>query len=438
MLQHGLTPVGFAYPGGRFNATLEGIVKSCGYGNGRSAGSLSPTGPTYAETLAPKDWFATRAYAPGGQIALTNMENLVSGAAAHGGGWSQIVIGKVCSQSLDSANYTTCTASSGWIDLADLNSFLDWIALAGQTGGAPATTVLSTTAATVGPADSAAPITTVSCNGSACASTPYPDVVSVALAATDVGSGVASTHYTTDGSDPTPTSPTYTGPFNVNGNTSTTTVNFRSFDYAGNVEATNTQVIQAPTDTAAPTTSISCNGSACASTDYVASVTIALSATDTGGSGVAATYYTTDGSTPTAASTKYTASFTLNTPGTTSVQFFSVDNSGNAEPVQSQQVKIVAVPTRVTLTFDNGSLSQYDLGYQQALQPHGANATFFVSTGTIGVSGNSMTWAQLATLSGAGNDIGGKTVSSTDLTTDPNPTAQVCNDRAALVQHGLS
>ena len=39
--------------------------------------------------------------------------------------------------------------------------------------------------------------------------------VTVTLAATDTGSGVASTHYTTDGSTPTLASPTYTGPFPV-------------------------------------------------------------------------------------------------------------------------------------------------------------------------------------------------------------------------------
>src|SRR5439155_16561138 len=71
--QHGLDPVAFAYPGGAFNATVEGIVKSCGYGNGRTAGSLSPAGPTYAELLPPRDWFATPAYAPTGQITLANM-----------------------------------------------------------------------------------------------------------------------------------------------------------------------------------------------------------------------------------------------------------------------------------------------------------------------------------------------------------------------------
>jgi hypothetical protein len=111
-----LDPVAFAYPGGAFNTTLEGIVKSCGYGSGRSAWSLSPAGPTYAETLPPRDWYATRAYAPSGQMSLANMQALVTGAAGHGGGWSQLVIGRVCSQTLDAANYRRARrlAGSNW------------------------------------------------------------------------------------------------------------------------------------------------------------------------------------------------------------------------------------------------------------------------------------------------------------------------------------
>jgi peptidoglycan/xylan/chitin deacetylase (PgdA/CDA1 family) len=136
LVSHGLKPAGFAYPAGAFNVTIESEVQNCGYSNARTAGSLSPAGPVYAETLPPKNLLALRAYAPTGRVTLSNLESLVAGAAARGG-WVPIVIQKVCSQTADPNNYATCTASSGWIDLADLNAFLTWVQHAGQAGAAP-------------------------------------------------------------------------------------------------------------------------------------------------------------------------------------------------------------------------------------------------------------------------------------------------------------
>jgi peptidoglycan/xylan/chitin deacetylase (PgdA/CDA1 family) len=43
-----------------------------------------------------------------------------------------------------------------------------------------------------------------------------------------------------------------------------------------------------------------------------------------------------------------------------------------------------ATTTVVTLTFDNNTISEYTLGYTQALQPHGVPATFYVNSGSIG------------------------------------------------------
>ncbi|MCW2585600.1 MAG: hypothetical protein JWN55_1116, partial [Frankiales bacterium] len=57
-----------------------------------------------------------------------------------------------------------------------------------------------------------------------------------------------------------------------------------------------------------------------------------------------------------------------------------------AAVLSSGSVSQAAVTTQVSLTFDNGSVSQYVLGFQQALQPRGARATFFVSSGSVGVS----------------------------------------------------
>jgi peptidoglycan/xylan/chitin deacetylase (PgdA/CDA1 family) len=101
-------------------------------------------------------------------------------------------------------------------------------------------------------------------------------------------------------------------------------------------------------------------------------------------------------------------------------------------------VAAMAIQTVVSLTFDNGAVSQYTLGYQQALQPQGVKATFYINTGVIG-GANHLSWSQLSALQSAGEEIGGKTVDGTNLTTltTSQQTAEICNDRQALLSHGL-
>lgn len=90
-------------------------------------------------------------------------------------------------------------------------------------------------------------------------------------------------------------------------------------------------------DSLAPTSSISCNGAACAG-PYSGSVQVGLTGSDTGGSGFEAIRYTTDGTSPTLASPVYTAPFTVS--GTTTVKYQAWDNAGNAQPVQTQVIQI--------------------------------------------------------------------------------------------------
>jgi peptidoglycan/xylan/chitin deacetylase (PgdA/CDA1 family) len=179
--------------------------------------------------------------------------------------------------------------------------------------------------------DTTAPVSSISCNGSPCSGW-YGAPVSVSLAAGDTESGVATIRYTTDGTDPTASSPAYTAPFNVS---STTTVKFRAWDNAGNVEATNSQLIQV--DTTAPVSSIACNGSACSSAAYSADVTVTLSASDAE-SGVSVIRYTLDGSDPTASSTAYSDPITVSQ--TTTVKYRAWDNAGNVEATNSQLVTV--------------------------------------------------------------------------------------------------
>ena len=292
LIQHGLTPVAFAYPGGAYNSTVQTVVKNCGYGNARSAGGVSASGPTYADTVPSREPPRHKTWTPPtpatAETQLSDMEAEVNAAAAHSGGWVQIILYRVCSQTYDPNNYTSCVGSSRPVELDTVNGFLDWMQNAGQTGGAPAGATFSTVRNVITGADTTAPATTIACNGAACSTSTYTGSVSVTLAATDTGSGVASTHYTTDGSAPTLSSPTYTGPFLV---AATATVQYASWDYAGNAETAHSKTItvqQQSADTTPPTTTISCNGAACGSTGYTAPVTVTLSATDNpGGYGVA-------------------------------------------------------------------------------------------------------------------------------------------------------
>jgi peptidoglycan/xylan/chitin deacetylase (PgdA/CDA1 family) len=191
--------------------------------------------------------------------------------------------------------------------------------------------------------DTSPPTSSIACNGSACSSGTYNAAVSVSLSATDSDSGVAAIRYTTDGSDPSASSPLYTGPVTIS---STTTVKYRAWDTAGNVEPTNSQLIQVnttPADTTPPTSSIACNSAACSSGWYTAGVIVSLSASDAG-SGVAEIRYTTDGSTPDSSSQLYLAPFIV--PATVTVKYRAWDVAGNVEATNSQLIQIdTSAPT---------------------------------------------------------------------------------------------
>jgi chitobiase/beta-hexosaminidase-like protein len=92
------------------------------------------------------------------------------------------------------------------------------------------------------PTDTTPPISSMACNGSPCSSGSYSSPVSVSLAASDSGgSGVSSIRYTTDGTTPTLSNGvTYSAPFTVS---QTTTVEYRAYDNAGNVEAVHSQQV---------------------------------------------------------------------------------------------------------------------------------------------------------------------------------------------------
>ena len=93
---------------------------------------------------------------------------------------------------------------------------------------------------------------------------------------------------------------------------------------------------------------LSQDGSVPSTTDDTASVgsgwktsaqVVTLTPLDGAGSGVAATYYTTDGSTPTTASAEGTT-INLTADGVYTIKYFSVDNVGNVEAVRTASTQI--------------------------------------------------------------------------------------------------
>ncbi len=339
LLQHGLDGMSFAYPEGAYDQTAEDIVRNCGYSSARAAGGVSASGPVYAETIPPLDVYATRTWtAPTpstSPIQLSDMQAVVNAAASNGGGWVQIVIHRVCSQTYDSASYSDCLNSWRPMELDTLNGFLDWMAAAGQTGGAPAGAVVQTVRQTIGPPPTSAPATQISCNGATCSTSWYRTSVQVTLTAAPGpgGSPVAATYYTTDGSTPTSSSQLYTGPFQV---TATSTVKFFSVDQAGHAESVKSQLISI--DGAAPTVALTspANGS---SFRHGTKITVSATATDAGTgpgspSGVAGVTFYLDGTTQLATITTSPYQFRWNTRsvsnGTHTITAVATDNAGNS------------------------------------------------------------------------------------------------------------
>ncbi len=93
--------------------------------------------------------------------------------------------------------------------------------------------------------------------------------------------------------------------------------------------------------------------------------------------------------------------------------------------------------TVVTIGFDDGTADQF--AARLPLQDHGMNATFFINSGPIlaGDPGH-MTVAQLGTLAGLGNEIGGHTIDHANIQplSAADATHEVCDDRAQLAQWG--
>lgn len=164
--------------------------------------------------------------------------------------------------------------------------------------------------------------------------------VAVALSATD-DSGVATTYYALDDATCTLGSlgscSIYTNPYSVTAN-GKHTIYFFSVDNAGNYELQ--QSIPINIDETPPQTTASLSGTLAGGNQYLAPVTVTLTASDNL-SGVSSTMYQVDGG----AAQTYGSPFAIIAAGTHQVTYYSVDNAGNTEATHTTSVTIVTLPT---------------------------------------------------------------------------------------------
>jgi len=127
LIARGFDAVSFAYPYGLFDAATAHTVRSCGYLSARTSGSLSPGGPLYASPAPPADPYATPTLSQEreGPQTLSYLQSAVRAAAAHGGGWLQVVFHQVCRSS--DRDYAQCMRSHRPVDFAVLSDFLYWL-----------------------------------------------------------------------------------------------------------------------------------------------------------------------------------------------------------------------------------------------------------------------------------------------------------------------
>ena len=219
--------------------------------------------------------------------------------------------------------------------------------------------------------DTVAPVTT----NSALAGTIYTGPQTFILAATDSGSGVASTWYKLDsGALTSGTSVTVAAPST---GSASHTISWYSLDSAGNQEVTKsvTFIVQAPvTDTTPPATTSDFVPAAGAI--YKTNQTVSLAATD-GVSGVKATYYTIDSGAVTQG-----ASFTIS-EGLHTFSYYSVDNANNTET------------THVSNSFRIDTVAPVTTNSAVAGTTYTGAQTFSLTAADTGGSGVASIWYKL-------------------------------------------
>lgn len=124
---------------------------------------------------------------------------------------------------------------------------------------------------------------------------------------------------------------------------------------------------------------------------FTSAVAVTLACEDGMGTGCSATYYTLDGSTPSAGSTLYREPFTLGTAAT--LRFFSVDKAGNAEAAKTETYHVVTDTTAPVTTIapppgTYTSARDVTLSCTDDEVGRGCDGTFYTLDGSVPTSGS--------------------------------------------------
>ncbi|MFC8364153.1 OmpL47-type beta-barrel domain-containing protein [Streptomyces griseorubiginosus] len=165
----------------------------------------------------------------------------------------------------------------------------------------------------------------------------YIDMATVTVSASDTGSGVNTIEYAVNSGTWQP----YTMPVMVH-QVGSHTVRYRATDKAGNVAAEKsvafTVVAAAPQDTVPPVTGVTVDGTRNSDGAYVGNARVTVSATDTGGSGVAGITYSIDAGPYLA----YTAPVVVDRAGTHTLAYRATDRAGNTSAARTVTFTVVS------------------------------------------------------------------------------------------------
>ncbi|MER6497337.1 MULTISPECIES: OmpL47-type beta-barrel domain-containing protein [Streptomyces] len=185
--------------------------------------------------------------------------------------------------------------------------------------------------------DTAPPDTSATVSGEKNPDGTYIDMATVTVSASDTGSGVNTIEYAVNSGTWQP----YTMPVMVH-QVGSHTVRYRATDKAGNVAAEKsvafTVVAAAPQDTVPPVTGVTVDGTRNSDGAYVGNARVTVSATDTGGSGVAGIQYSIDAGPYLA----YTAPVVVDRAGTHTLAYRATDRAGNTSAARTVTFTVVS------------------------------------------------------------------------------------------------